>query len=93
VQDESQTTDTDAQKNVPWHLPFDCYGNERDALDRIMNGDITLIHHCLPEIKQQCVGWKQPRSPNKKKLKGQPSVWKLMPAVLLDSEGPVLERY
>jgi hypothetical protein len=35
---------------------FDRYGNQHDALDRIVAGDETWIHHCEPENKRLSMG-------------------------------------
>jgi hypothetical protein len=54
----------------------------RQFLERIVTADETWAYHYEPESKAQSMAWKRPTSPVANKFKSQPSVGKIMLALL-----------
>jgi hypothetical protein len=62
-------------------------------LNRIVTGDESWVHHCLPESKHASVQWKHPISPSTKKFKVMSSAAKSMFTVLWNSQGVLLAHF
>jgi hypothetical protein len=55
--------------------------------------DESWAHYFQPETKTASKEWRHPKPPKHKKFRAKPSSGKVMPTLLWESKGPILEHY